>query len=392
MKKRNIKTLVTGFVLAAAMAVTPIMAMAATGDATTTSEATDEGAATGTTGAADNLRDSAIVTKVVTTAADGVTVPDREFTFTATLQNGSNSNYNGIKAPSTAPTEKTVTITKTNDNRSKSTEGTIEFEKDKQLDIGFYVYLLTENDLGTDKPNDLDNEGYGWTKDTTAYQVTIFKSNTDTTKYAIRKVNGDETLGDKVNTADFNNKFTKKGNKPGDASLKITKKVVNPEYAKDQSWDFTLKFTPDPVNEGILTDGITGMIGNDTYTFTKDNDGNYSGTVKLTKDQTITFANIPAGTKYSLFENAYEGDTPTAKSVENGQNVSVDNGAQGTEYTIKTNAVIGSEGENSVEVTNNYQAVTVTGVVLNNMPFIVMMAAAAAAIFGYVALKRKISK
>jgi len=393
MKKRNIKTLVTGLVLAAAMAVTPIMAMAATGDP---SGAADENAPAEPTGANSNLKGAAIVTKVVNTAAEGVTVPDRSFTFTATLQNGSKSSYDGIKAPSTAPTEKTVTINKTNDNRSESTQGTIEFEKDKQLDIGFYVYRLTENDLGTGTPNDLDDKGYGWTKDTTEYQVTIFKSNTGTTQYAIQKVNntdGTLSLGDKVDTADFKNKFTKRGNQEGkESSLKITKEVVNPEYAKDQSWDFTLKFTPDQVNEGILKDEIIGMIGNDPYTFTKDNDGNYSGTVTLKKDQTITFANIPAGTKYTLSENGYEGDTPTAVLKENGgKEEAMAAGTQGEAYTIKEGALIG-EGENSVTVTNKYDKVTVTGVVLNNMPFIVMMAAAAAAIFGYVALKRKISK
>ena len=141
MKKRNFKTLVTGFVLAAAMAVTPIMAMAATGDATTTSEATDEGAPAEPTGADSNLRESAIVTKVVTTAAKGVTVPERTFTFTATLQNDSDSSYK-IKAPSTAPTEKTVTITKDNENRSESTEGTIEFEKDKHYNPSRYLLAL----------------------------------------------------------------------------------------------------------------------------------------------------------------------------------------------------------------------------------------------------------
>lgn len=381
MKKRNIKAMVTGLVLAAAMAVTPIMAMAATENPTGTTEAAAE---------SPNLRDSAIVTKVVTTAAQGVTVPEKTFTFTATLQNASGSTYNGIKAPTSAPQSVTVNIAKTNENRSEQREGTLDFNL---TDIGFYVYRLTENDLGTNAANDLDDEGYGWTKDTAEYQVTIFNQNTGSTKYAIQKVNEDGSLGSKVDTADFNNKFTKKGNKPGTESLKITKAVVNPAYAKDQSWKFDLTFTPDPVNDGILKeDVIIGKIGETSYTFNKGNDGKYSGSVVLTKDQTITFANIPAGTTYSLSESGYEGDKPTAVSKENGQDVEVADGTQGAAYTVKTNAVIGSEGENSVTVTNTYQEVTVTGVFLNNMPFIVMMAAAAAAIFGYVALKRRISK
>jgi len=47
------------------------------------------------------------------------------------------------------------------------------------------------------------------------------------------------------------------------------------------------------------------------------------------------------------------------------------------------------QNKNTVDVTNRYNNVPTTGIIMNTLPYVLMVALCAAALFGFVAFKRK---
>lgn len=98
-----------------------------------------------------------------------------------------------------------------------------------------------------------------------------------------------------------------------------------------------------------------------------------NGKYTLKGGQQILFKNVVAGTKYTVTEDEAKSD------------------GYGTEGEVKTATTITDQG-NSATVTNTKNNTVVTGVIVNNAPFIVMIGAAAAGVVAYGSAKRKLEK
>ncbi len=171
----------------------------------------------------------------------------------------------------------------------------------------------------------------------------------------------------------FVNKFSKT------SSLTISKTVDGAMGDKTKKFDFTLTLntlsaleTGAPSYTGTITraDDTTEEVA-----WTKGTDLKFT----LADGEKLEFNNLPVGTVFSVSETSYTADgyTTTVSSVTNG-------GAG----TAEQNLVIG-EGANSVAYTNTKNGSVPTGIVVDNLPFILLIVVALGGLVGYVVMKRR---
>ena len=114
---------------------------------------------------------------------------------------------------------------------------------------------------------------------------------------------------------------------------------------------------------------------------------NFFHTFKLKHGQDVKFTGLPVGTKISVTESA----TPNYKgSAERTFNGVAQTKIEATKYdeAITVTNTLGQK-QNKVAVTNTYNYVPTTGIIMNTLPYVLMVVLCAAALFGFVAFKRK---
>lgn len=161
--------------------------------------------------------------------------------------------------------------------------------------------------------------------------------------------------------------------------LEVSKEVEG--NLADQSVEFvmTVKFTSvKPVLSDItVVDGSTGAVSTVTY-------GNgwteQTVTINVKHGETVTFYNIPTGVTYVVEEDAKHlaADTSNGSNVEVGYTVSYDAKKAGTIAV----------GTASTVVTNNKSTEVETGIVLDSMPYVVILAVACFGMFAMMTKKR----
>ena len=144
----------------------------------------------------------------------------------------------------------------------------------------------------------------------------------------------------------------------------------------DQQKEFTVKVTftaptGDTVREAIsYTDGTESKtIATNAWT-----DGKAEVEITLKHDETVTFTNIPYGVTYTVVENDY-----TAEA---------DGGYDEASYNFDDeNKKIDSASEN-VTITNNKDGEIDTGITMDSMPYILLLAVACMDLFVFFSKKR----
>ena len=111
-------------------------------------------------------------------------------------------------------------------------------------------------------------------------------------------------------------------------------------------------------------------------------------------DSAKKFTGVPVGTKIIVTEAAkanYKGSAAVVINNEDkvavvatkfNEEIKVLDEAANTGYKLGQN-------KNTVDVTNRYNNVPTTGIIMNTLPYVLMVALCAAALFGFVAFKRK---
>ena len=95
---------------------------------------------------------------------------------------------------------------------------------------------------------------------------------------------------------------------------------------------------------------------------------------------------LPVGTTITV--------TEAAKANYKGSTVVTLNGVETSKAAQKYNEAITASGKlgqkkNIVDVTNRFNNVPTTGIIMNTLPYVLMVALCAVALFGFVAFKRK---
>ena len=347
------------------------------------------------------------ITKIVNKVEKGVTTPNAEFEFSFTPKTENAPTIENIKIP----------FTSEDNNDADDTKDGIQVEKTVGVDLskiqwpksGIYEYELEEV-----IPNaGIEDMDYGYLlsyknrylkpgqKDYSPYKITfkVEEINGKLEVTGITVFNRDGKFQGKINyDADkglkFKNYYDKKdGNTPQpgggtditDADKKgfAFKKIVDSKNQTDleKSFDF-----------GVKVDKAVGSNSKDKeFKYVKvDKDGNVGGeqtaaygtefTVSLKDKERIVFTDVILGSKVSVTENDSKGLTPSVKSdlFEEDKTASNDKTAAG---------IIGDTKGNYAEFTN--KNAPLTGVLIDNLPYIALVAVAGLGIFFFVKNRRE---
>jgi hypothetical protein len=111
-------------------------------------------------------------------------------------------------------------------------------------------------------------------------------------------------------------------------------------------------------------------------------------TVYLKHNERLSFIDLPTGAPFIVEESAVVDYTASYSLVVNGGlPVEVDNGVGNKSLSIPLSYL--GEAENSVAFDNAYKEVIITGISVDNLPYIVLIAIAALALVGYVVIRTR---
>lgn len=346
--------------------------------------------------------------------AEGITTPEATFTFTFTPKTGTSSNgapYETISDSNGKIAAKNVVYSKSdllqpNQTSIKKDTGNI-FESVTYTHAGEYVYTVAET------------QNVGWTQilknsvpidsmtyDNRSYEMHVIVKNKQSSGVYIssvyfKLVSTSSTA--KVKPSEkgelykydlFVNTYRKNAGKitnpneptpnkpkpenfnPGAKSLVIKKLVEGDSADKTKDFTFKLTFTKASTDDQGT---FVGQVGSTSYTF----ENGKEKTITLHHDQSLVFDNLPAGTRYKLVESGSQGYKATASYNENGV-IRNQTGTASADFT-QTSILVG-EKTNDNTITNSLPNVTPTGLLIDNLPFILMIGLGLA---GFVVLSKK---
>ncbi len=150
----------------------------------------------------------------------------------------------------------------------------------------------------------------------------------------------------------------------------------------DKQFDFTATFK---FPEGTDATTLGGVKGNGAA-ITINQDGTYS--FKLRTAESMKFTGVPVGTKISVVESATPNYRGSAAVVINGTTQDPVTATKYDEALTVSDKSLGQK-KNTVDVTNTYNYVPTTGIIMNTLPYVLMIALCGAALMAFVAFKRR---
>ena len=221
--------------------------------------------------------------------------------------------------------------------------------------VGIYTYTFTETDGGT--------AGVTYRSDAITLVVTVIEQNGKVRVAAVHTEGEDE-----AKSGEFNNEYSA-------GSLSVKKTVTG--IMGDKEKEFTVRVTFNAPEGDSVREAITYTDGKETKTIAAGEGWTGSKEVEITlkHDETVTFTNIPYGVTYTVVENNY-----TAED---------DGGYDAASYNFEdNNKKIDSASEN-VTITNNKDGEIDTGINMDSMPYILMLAVVFMGLFVFFSKKRK---
>ena len=360
MFKKNIKPILMAGALALATTVSPVFAV------------------DGETPDVNPTYVSSITVNKTLTLPEGIeSLPAQEFNFTVT-PTGDNKNI--------APTAEIgkVEIEEVEKaggvGTSFSGNAVISFAPAQGTIPGNYTYTLKET----------NESATGITYDTAEYTIEVQVINADeanpgtvvVSDVCVVKTVTENGETSKVKTsANFTNAYSE------NASLTLEKQVTGKGADINDKFEFTVvmnlpagytgtkEFTV--ATTGTVTDAASKVVFNDNGTATY--------TAKLKDDATVTIVDLPVGTTYT----ASEANGSYTASLENTKGES---GVQTKSGNSTDQNVLVYDGTNYVKFTNTKNSSPLTGVIVNNMPYIALLGASGAGLVVLAASKKRSKK
>lgn len=239
--------------------------------------------------------------------------------------------------------------------------------------VGIYTYQVKEVDGGT----------LGMTYDATTYTLQV--------RVANKMVNGKiDPSGEKVCYVTMKADGTKESsvkNTYNSSNLTISKNVEGNMGDRSNGTKFNFKVTLTVPDGKTLNSTITGTNNADVVW----NEGKTVGTVtfQLSHGESFTLMNLPYDIEYTVDEmNGTTTVLNQGDKINDTYQVSYDNHKAGTIGTGE-GKIAPTEGVISTEVTNTWGAEIDTGVILDNAPYILMLAVVAGGAMTLVIKKRR---
>lgn len=219
--------------------------------------------------------------------------------------------------------------------------------------VGIYTYTFTETDGGT--------AGVTYRSEPITLVVTVIEQNGKVRVAAVHTEGACE-----AKSGEFNNKYSA-------GSLSVKKTVTG--IMGDKEKEFTVKVTFTAPADDTVRGDITYVDGNVAKTIAGGWTDPQEVEITLKHDETVTFNNIPYGVTYNVVENDYT-------NKDNG-------GYDAASYKFDDNNKKIDSASESVTITNNKGGVVDTGINMDSMPYILMLAVVFMGLFVFFYKKRK---
>ena len=207
-------------------------------------------------------------------------------------------------------------------------------------------------------------------------------------------ISGDQTK----NTFNFVNTYVQEagtGTDPTDpdptyhkfGSLNVSKKIVNANgtaTTPDDEFAFTATFAFPTGTDANTLGGIKAANGD---TVTSVEGGTY--TFKLKANENMKFTGVPVGTTITVKESAAKNYKGSAEITINGTKLTPVAETSYNRELIAVNSQKLGQKQNTVDVTNTYNDVPVTGIIMNTLPYVLMIALCGVALIAFVGFKRR---
>lgn len=344
----------------------------------------------------------AYISKTFNTEVNTGVVNGLKFKFTATQVKkgeGVNTTDHPITIPDITFAEPTIGPNKA---VSKIDFGTFT----KTNGVGEYVYEVKEEQQSEPAVAETDHEKLIMSKAEYTMHVYVVEDN-GTFKIGNIIVNnkkddkGDDSTGkvDNIggnadtNTFRFVNTYVQEAGtgtdptNPGEdytnyGSLNVSKKVVNLYTKAAQSFNFTASFVfPEGTDATTLKNGIKAN-GTDIT-----NNLNSGYTFTLEDGKNMKFTGLPVGTEITVTEAATQNYKGSAVVTINGTEENVAADGYNKDLSISKKKL--GQNKNAVDVTNTYNNVPTTGIIMNTLPYVLMVALCGVALVAFVASKRR---
>ena len=301
--------------------------------------------------------------------AEGIDTPASTFKFTA------------ISTTEGAPEATIENITFSETDEETPVDGIKTVSKNSNISFGTfphageYVYTVKETQESAD--------GVEYSTDTYTLRVYVKNGNNgpEIRNMTAEKETSDGTAKNKVSKMKFTNIYRK------NASLEITKVTTGELADKTKDFEFTITITPSETEKNPTS--YTGKIGEESVTVNK----NQETTFQLHDGETLRFDSLPAGTRYVVKEVSKEdGYTPSVTVIENGTNTVNEiakSDTEGISSANKQETNLVGENENKVTFTNTYKNIPLTGIFMNNLPFVIVIGIAVLALGTLAVLKKQ---
>lgn len=361
--------------------------------------------------------------------AEGITTPKATFKFTFTPKTGTSSNSapyqmasNSDKTKGYIP-ERIVSYTE----NDQLTSGQTSIKKDtgdifdgiSYEHAGEYVYTVEEMQ-NTYKPikdkNNKDIDAINYDKRT--YDMHVIVKNKDNGTYissvyfkevknqveeSAKKEPSSEPDAETYKYDLFENTYTKDGGKidPNDPhpnnpdkdktdktkkSLTISKIVDGSSGDRTKDFNFKLTITLPSTNKTSAAP-VTNIVvrhGDRSEELAILNTEVITHNFTLKHGESLTIDDLPAGSRYTLTETGVPGYTASSLYMTNGVSTKGIAGVLSSDYTLSD--ILVGEKTNDNTVTNKIDDVTPTGLLIDNLPFILMIGLGLA---GFVVLSKK---
>ena len=295
-----------------------------------------------------NDMSSVAIKKTYTNANNGIN-PEETFNFTIELKSVENAGVAYDAAKQAMPTVASV----------KFAEGEATATKDIAVTlptynaVGIYTYEIKETAGNT--------AGVTYHADPIKLVVTVIEQDGKVRVAAIHT----ETSGKKADTI---------VNVYESGALSVSKEVIGNLGDREKEFDVTVTFTA-PARETVGA-AISYVEDGTTKTIAKGWTGTKEVTIALKHDETIKFTNIPEGVTYAVKEADYTGEGyEAAVYAFSDEEKCVDAGVTGA-------------NEDTVKITNKKDVPVDTGITMDTVPFVVMIAIAVIGLAAFTAKKR----
>lgn len=291
------------------------------------------------------------------------------------------------------------------DNKTGSITKRAQVSFPEWTDAGKYEYTVTETAA---TPAIADTEHQKMIMSQAEYTMDVYVSNGDNgleiSNIIVNKTKNDKGTADtgKVdisntdkNGFNFTNTYVQEAGTGTDpitpdpdyttyGSLNVSKTIDANNGTLDtaKQFDFTATFTFPAGTDATTLGGVKG----NGAAITINQDGTYS--FKLRTAESMKFTGVPVGTKISVVESATPNYKGSAAVVINGTTQDPVTATKYDEALTVSDKSLGQK-KNTVDVTNTYNYVPTTGIIMNTLPYVLMIALCGAALMAFVAFKRR---